>query len=247
MILHKRGSIAEFEAGARLAKSADTFERQAGIAILGQLGCGDRTFLEESLPLLIAALADSSDDVVADAAIALGHRHDPRAIPALIALKNHASESVRYGVVVGLSAHDEEAAIATLIELSADPDTDVRDWATFGLAQQIGTDSAAVREALYARLTDEDPETRGEALIGLAIRRDERVRPAIARELAADFEGGWAVEAAEILADPQFYPLLKTLRERLCPDDRAHFASTFANALAACQPENVHDQERHER
>jgi hypothetical protein len=79
--------------------------------------------------------------------------------------------------------HTDRKAVRTLIELSADPDADIRDWATFGLAQQIGTNTREVREALYARVEDEDDDTRAEALMGLARRRDERVSVPLIKEL----------------------------------------------------------------
>ena len=53
-------------------------------------------------------------------------------------------------------------------------DDEIRDLATFGLGTQLNDDSAEIRDALAARLTDEHVDTRHEALIGLARRRDPR-------------------------------------------------------------------------
>src|SRR5205814_7161779 len=121
---------------------------------------------------------DQDVQVLSAACIALGHLHDPRAVEPLVRLKDHPSEDVRYGVVFGLSGQHDDLAIATLIELSADQDSDVRDWATFELGTILdidGVDTPPLREALPARLSDPDDDTRAEALAGLARRKDERV------------------------------------------------------------------------
>jgi HEAT repeat protein len=71
--------------------------------------------------------------------------------------------------------HTDSRAIACLITLSADPEIPVRDWATFGLAVQIDTDTPEIRAALRARLDDPDCDTAGEAMVGLARRKDAQV------------------------------------------------------------------------
>jgi len=56
----------------------------------------------------------------------------------------------------------------------------VRDWATFALGMLASEDSEQLRDALAARLGDPDPETRLEAVHGLALRGDQRaVEPAL--------------------------------------------------------------------
>lgn len=156
--LHCRGSDAELAHGARLAKAATEAERVAGADILAQLGWEERTHLEDSVAILLTLLNDPSDAVVSAAAIALGHRHHPRAIQPLVELARHPSPAVRHGAVHGLMGHEDLAAVAALIELTRDPDRDVRDWATFAIAQCTDRDSPELREALFSRTEDEDPE-----------------------------------------------------------------------------------------
>jgi hypothetical protein len=148
-------------------------------AVLGQLGVRDRqastVFREERFralhALLLAEGASPADArVLAAACIALGHLHDPRVISRLAALRAHPDPDVRFAVVLGVSGHDTDEAVTTLMALSVDTEARVRDWATFGLGQQIDRDTPAVRAALAARLTDPDPDTRQEAFTGLAAR-----------------------------------------------------------------------------
>ena len=234
-VLHYRGGREELDIGRRYTESRDAWQRAAGADILGQLGAVTKTFCEESVDLLIPLLKDPDPGVVYSAGVALGHRNDPRAIGPLLSLIDHADANIRYGVVAGLSRHDHPEAIAGLIRLSADSDDSNRDWATFGLGRMTSVDTPALREALLARLTDADPEIRGEAMIGLARRGDERVCPAIERELRGEFHGDWSLEAAALLAKREWLPLLETQRKTLSTEDGAAFASGFEAAIAACR------------
>ena len=66
---------------------------------------------------------------------------------------------------------------------------------------------------------------RGEALRGLARRRDTGIAPVVQHELAGEFHGDWAVEAAELLCDPQFLQVLRRLYERLDGANAIYFAA----------------------
>ena len=233
--LHHRGGQTEFELGRRLATSTVAAKRAAGADILAQLGCGQKHYQDECVSLLIDLLRDPDASVIRSAAFAIGHRKDPRAILALLALINHPLADVRRAAVSGLSGIDDLAAIAGLIQLSRDPDDGTRDWATFGLGKQTSLDTPELRDALSARLTDTDPEIRGEAMIGLAIRKDDRARPAIEAALRGPFHGDWPLEAVEHLAGPEWLPLVEAHRRAADPEDAAGFASSFEAALKACR------------
>ena len=235
-VLHVRGSQREFEAARRLCKSDNPVERELGVNILGQLGGRDVAFLEESLPLLFARLEDPVENVIAAAGVALGHRGDSRSIPQLVRLKDHVNPQVRFGVVLGIIGHNDETAAKALIALSADADSDVRNWATYGLGDGLDLDTPQIRDALFARVFDDDPEIRGEALIGLANRRDGRVLEPLRGELAGEFHGEWCLEAAELMGDPALYPLIQDLYNRFDDSEKARFKDSFEAALAACKP-----------
>ena len=145
---------------------------------------------------------------------ALGNRAAARA-------RHHADGAVRDAVASALAGRGDPRATAALIELSADADARVRDWATFALGTLAAEDSAALRDALAARLDDADAETRIEAVHGLALRGDLRaVEPALAI-LAAGEPGGsrWtrhalsesAIRLAALTGDPRFSPYLPPL------------------------------------
>lgn len=236
MVFHVRGSEQELELAQSLCESEQANERELGVHILGQLGCEKVAFLEPSMALLLARLQDSSDDVIAAAGVALGHRQDSRAIPYLAKLSSHPNPAVRLGVVRGLSGHSDQPAIQVLIKLSGDRDRDVREWATFGLGSQIDLNTQQIRDTLWSRVSDEDSAVRGEALIGLAERQDRRVLEPLRRELLGEFQGSWCLEAAEILADPGLLPFLQDLYDHLSRTEKAQYEDCFASALYACRP-----------
>ena len=98
----------------------------------------------------------------------------------------------------------------------------MRDWSTFALGTLAPLDTPALRDALADRLGDPDPETRVEAVHGLAVRGDARaVEPAL--ELLADDAadvgdaGIWrrhelretAERLSALTGDPRFAPYLQ--------------------------------------
>jgi HEAT repeat protein len=115
---------------------------------------------------------------------ALGHIGNPLSIPLVIEHRLHPSADVRFAVAcaVGNFANNPRA-VDTLLALMQDADEDVRDWATFGLGVQGDLNSDQIRDRLFNRLTDPDRNVRGESLLGLAKRQDQRALPVLITEL----------------------------------------------------------------
>ncbi|BBL75368.1 HEAT repeat domain-containing protein [Methylomagnum ishizawai] len=236
--LHERGSKTEFDAAKKLTDDPDPINREIGADMLGQLGWSKRTFHKKSVAILKKLLSDSEPDVIASAAFALGHRNDPSAIPELLKLTGHPNPWVRHGVAFGLSCHDDNSAVNGLILLSQDAEFDVRNWATFGLGSQCDIDNDQLRKALIERTNDPEPEIRGEALIGLAKRKDERVIDKIAQELTGEFFGIWAVEAVSLFPSQQFEPLLVDLLNSLFDENKKAFSDEIVKAITNCKNAN---------
>lgn len=234
-VVHYRGGQEEFDTAAKLARSKVAHERRVAVDILAQLGWQERTFLSESVEILLDLLNDADPAVLQAAAIACGHRKSPLSIARLVELADHPLSEVRYGVSYGLAGQDEADAVDALVRLSKDADRDVRDWATFALGSQTDLDIPELREALRARLTDDDPEIRGEALVGLGRRHDGQLKSAILAELQGEFHGDWPFEAAEAVADPDFIPALESMRKRIGPDQPTRFFDRLDAALLACK------------
>jgi HEAT repeat protein len=235
--LHLQGGRTVLEQARRLCASADTHERRVGADILGQLGVPTNTFHEEAIATLLGMLErEQIPEVLNAIAVALSHRHDPRAIEPLVRLKQHADVQVRYGVVLGLSCQENDLAIQTLIELSTDIDNAVRDWATFGLGSQIETDTPILRAALLARIDDEDADTSGEAMVGLARRHDRRMVEPLLAALEAGCCGRLLLEAAAEISEPRLYPVLLQLRDAWQDNKDYEFFHELEEAIEKCQP-----------
>lgn len=209
--LHRLGSCEVFDAARDLCESGVPLEETLGADILGQLGIPELPFKKESVLILLKVIDSENDvNVVQAATMALGRMEDSRAIEKLLELRNHANEDVRLAVTHGLLTLEDDSAVNVLIGLSSDEDEDVRNWATFGLGSMINLDTSEIRDALAERLIEADDEIRGEALVGLATRRDEPVVEPLLSELSREWVGTLAVEAAREIGDARLCkPLLK--------------------------------------
>lgn len=230
--LHWRGTREILDRAIRLCESFCAFERRVGADILGQLGVPERSFPEEGLRTLLRMLETEQDPGALRAILtALSHHKRSAAITPASRFRDHADPDVRFGVVFVLMGQEDRLALETLVALTRDPDSDVRDWATFALGTQVEADTPELREALVERLADEDDDARGEALIGLVRRGDRRVLPALGKELASGSVGTLAVEAAAMIGDPQLHPLLVALQGWWDVD-----VAALEEAIRSCSP-----------
>lgn len=219
--LHFRATREVFEEARKLCRSECPQERGLGADILGQLGVPDRLYPNECVAILVEmSRTETNDETIGFICTALGHLHHPRAVEPLLLWKRHSDALIRWHVAVSLGGHEEPDAVEALIELSADPNDNVRDWATFGLGTQTDLDTPRLREALCARLNDPDPVTRAEAFVGLARRKDERVIAPLIEALDSTQLDGYepredlVLEAVEEIADPRLLPSLLAMRDR---------------------------------
>jgi HEAT repeat protein len=221
--LHRRADPDIFTAAVELSDRIDPAARCLAADLLAQLGQlryeGDeqaRPFTKASIPILRRLLEDEDDGVVAAAITAIGHHYRNAVITEVPALASHASHCVRLSAAMNIRPGDVGSenltAIRMLISLSEDQDEAVRDWATFSLGSQGSADTPEIREALYRRLDDLDFDTRSEALMGLAERKDLRVVPFVLAALSADTVGALAIEAAGAIGSPDLLPALLELR-----------------------------------
>jgi HEAT repeats len=140
----------------------------------------------------------------------------PSELVGIVGLHRHADPIVRRSVAAVLpflvEVDDAPRDVAdALIALTTDVDDRVRDYACFGLGQQCRElDSAAIRDALAARMDDSDVETRCEALLGLAYRHDPRALSYVREALARPDGNVWMLElqAAGAFGDPSLHRLV---------------------------------------
>ncbi|MDG4808685.1 HEAT repeat domain-containing protein [Micromonospora sp. WMMD1120] len=192
---------------------------------------GDDLRADAAAALISLAATETDHEVHCSIARALGATCDPRTLPTLVTLARSPDSDVRFQVAVAVPAvlddPPAEAGEAVLIDLCSDPDARVREWATFGLGWVSTADGNAVRQALWDRTRDVDPEVRAEGARGLARRRDARALPLVRELLAQDEVHNFTFEAAAYLGDPSLLPLLEGFDSD---------ADRVAEALLECDP-----------
>jgi methionyl-tRNA formyltransferase len=194
-----RGDEEVLAAMRALAESETPRERAVAAFVLGQLGMPVRTRPAECAVALDELAAGEQDPgVLAAVAHAFGNLGAPHGSTTLPRLAAHPERAVREGVVRSLAGRDDPASVEALIALSADPDDEVRDWATFALGTLSELDTDALRGALLARVDDPYVPARVEAVHGLALRGDARgAEPVLAILADGDGHGIWSSYALE--------------------------------------------------
>ncbi len=208
--LHAIGTREVFDRAVQLCQSDKPAERIAGADIAGQLS----TFSDEALLTLVTLLDDPDAKVIEAAIHALGQQQDARTVDALSRAAEHEASNVRWAVATALEdLIADERAERVLLTLMRDPDTSVRDRATFAVGSLCDRDTPRIRAALFERLRDSDPAVANEAALGLARRRDARAIPYIA--VAIESADGEIEEAADEITSPDMLTELLKARDAL--------------------------------
>lgn len=211
--LRQRPSEELFFKSVELTKSDNTKIRKIGIDILAQLGSSPRPFLKETLKIYFELLeVETEPDVLMSLLYSIGHNNeelDKEQIEKTCSFIDNENSRVKEGVVYALLGIENLTAIETLIKLSSDKLSNIRNWATFGLGTQIERNNKSIRETLWNRVNDKHQETKLEAIVGLAKRKDNRVNDIIRREIIGSEYGTLLFEAIIETQEKEFLPLLK--------------------------------------
>ncbi|GLW07690.1 hypothetical protein Misp01_28200 [Microtetraspora sp. NBRC 13810] len=204
-----------FETATALCLSDEPREREFAADLLGRLAKGgdepaaDDERTGRSLAALRRLARIEGDEPVLDSVLnALGKHGDQRALPEVLGILGRPGRTptpADPGALAAVLPPGHEEGLALLIAMTADPDADVRDWATLGLAG-LEADDARIRDALAARLDDTSLTAVAEAVRGLAARGDERAAAGVRRVLAEsddDYARDLVREAAQKIGIPE--------------------------------------------
>lgn len=216
--LRKRRTAAIFEKSLLLIQSNSAKERELGVDILAQFGL-PRVHQKQIVSAFVELLRVETNKQVLSATLSgIGHNNDnltKEQLDLVCSFEAHRSKIVRRSVVAALLTIDTHQAIDTLIELSKDKDTAIRDWATFGLGTQIDADTKKIRTALWNRVTDQDENTKLEAIVGLAQRKDNKIKEVLKIELQNIEEcSNLILEAIGKLGDSSFIEPIEALLKK---------------------------------
>lgn len=242
--LQMRGSPETVALAQRMARSRNWRKRALGMYIASQLRqrkkggpLGSIEFaLESTQALLLAGLHDQHKEVVRAAASGFGHRPHPAALSRLIELSQHPEWETRIQVVFALNRYADADSVDALVRLAKDKSDEVRDWATFGLGSMLDADGPEIRNVLWQNLQDSDEDVRGEALAGLAVRKDERIIPLLLERLDANCQC-YELEAAEQMASPLLLEQLEAIHAEVAGLEKldAYWYRCLNDAIAACK------------
>jgi HEAT repeat protein len=202
-LLRRIGTREVFERAAEWSASESPLKRARGADVLAQLGRTEEhprnSFPDESF-FAVSRLVEREKDTLPlmSGLYALGGIGNPLGIRLLIEHRAHINPDVRFAVAHALGNFaDDPLATETLLALMQDPESNIRDWATFGLGVLGSLDSTAIREALLLCSVDADADVREEALVGLGKRKESRALPGLIRELGQAEVSSRVIEAAD--------------------------------------------------
>ncbi len=211
-ILRSRPSQNLFEKCVELINSNDQKKKIIGIDILAQLGKDKRPFRKKTLKIYFELLnSETNVNVLFSilSGISFNEKElNKKQINQICSFQNSNSDLIKQGIVNALGFIEDEKAIDVLIKFSKDKANHIRSWATFYIGQ-VDFDNESIREALWNRINDKHQETRMEAIIGLAKRKDNRVLEIINQELTKDDFGSMLFEAILETENKDFIPILQ--------------------------------------
>ena len=211
-ILRSRPSKELFEKCIELINSNEQKKKIIGIDILAQLGKDKRPFRKETLKIYFELLNTETDINILFSILSGISFNDKelseKQINKICSFQNSNSNLIKQGIVNALGFIENEKAIDVLIKFSKDKANHIRSWATFYIGQ-VDFDNKNIREALWNRINDKHQETRMEAIIGLAKRKDDRVFEIINQELTKDDFGSMLFEAILETENKDFIPILQ--------------------------------------
>ena len=232
-ILREREDDEVFQLTKKLVYSKVSVYREIATSILSQFGYKTKLYRGESIHLLAKLLNDKNEDVISNAIYAFGHRKSIRYADKLASFVTLNSLPIKEALAFTLGGYENQKSIDALVKLMQDENFDVRNWATFSLAQITKSNTQTIRDALFKNLSDTELEVRGEALLGLALRKDNRVVDAIIEDLQKPFYGSWIFTAITEMPNKRYLPYFEKYIESLDTEDKNAFSSDIEEAREA--------------
>ena len=237
-VLRKRPTKDVFDKCILLTYSENKKTKTVGIDVLAQLGMTPRPFYAASNKRFFELLNTEKDpEVLVSLLYAIGHNNDKLGksqIEKLCEFGKSDNNRIKEGLVSALLGIGNVQAIDTLIKFTSDKLSHIRDWATFGLGSQLERNNRKIREALWNRVSDNDRDTKAEAIVGLALRKDVRVKEIIRQELLSEDYGSLLFDAIIAIEGKEFLPILMRhlKKERTTKEANSQWIEKLENCVA---------------
>ncbi|MBL8091573.1 MAG: HEAT repeat domain-containing protein [Anaerolineales bacterium] len=243
--LQSLGNKYTFSVAEKLCSSKKKSNRLIGINVISQLftikksskeNIHKRLYRRESINVIKKFLNSQDEDILLATIYGLGHLNTSNIGQLIGKFSNHKKSKIRFAVAFALGGDESNTAINKLITLTKDKDPIIRDWATFSLGNIGERDTSIIREALFQRVKDRDANTRNEAIIGLAKRKDIRVIDIIQNEIETENPWGSIFEAIVEYPKREYLPALKNHWNKASKKERNEkfWFSLLNDAIKAC-------------
>jgi beta-lactamase regulating signal transducer with metallopeptidase domain len=153
-------SRAQAEAATVIESSSDPQARERAVLDLAAAAT------DTTIPSLLSALDDESEDVREKAALALGLLSTPEVIPSLLKALLDRSPQVREKAAMGLALRRDARSVDALIAAIDDSDAQVREKVVMALGT---SNDRRAHAALVRALEDPDGQVREKAVMGLSL------------------------------------------------------------------------------
>lgn len=141
---------------------------------------------ERHLGLMFDLLAKEKDEKMISThlsmiSVAIDYINDEQ-LQIIYSYRNTNSQLIKEGLNSVLLGLDTNEAIEITLQLMDDKYRGIRYWAVFNIAHKIEKDSPSIRIALWKRMDDQDLVIKRMAMVGLAKRKDDRVKEMLKRQ-----------------------------------------------------------------
>lgn len=188
--LRSRNNVQTIQLVQKLLTAYNWRKRVLALDIICQLSSQEKGLpyspygYEYAKNILIQSLTDDHPKVIETTIYGLGHRKVVEALPQLLFFTTHKNVHLRQALSFALQQYDSPESIQALIKLAKDVDDETRNWATFALGSiHSEIDTPQIREILWLNTQDPYQDVVDEALSGLVIRKDPKVRELIIKIL----------------------------------------------------------------
>lgn len=198
----------------KLSQSKNWRKKVVAINVMRELHIPKRPFshyaVNETQEVLAKAIKDLNTDVVIASLYGISFRKTEKALQDIIVLSEHEDDDIRRAVVSALYQFNDDISIQTLIKLATANNDNVREYATFALAEMHeNIDTPELRQQLFMNCEDKCHYVADDALAGLIYRKDSRIFDLLQRRLTRDDELQNCIEYA--IRDTQNVALAKLL------------------------------------
>lgn len=131
---------------------------------------------------------EPNEEIICSILEALNYKNEnlsPKHIEFLKTFVNR-SDKMNISLMEAFQTLESDEVIEVFIDFSRDGNDDVREEAVYNLGIDIDKDNLLIRKALWERVSDSVSSIKYNSILGLCLRKDEKIRPILIKEMEND-------------------------------------------------------------